>query len=273
MPDETKKPANPAEGHAPSPTATPDPAPSGGTPGAAKPDVTPAGTPAGSATPPAGPVTNQGEAPWKPGSPKPAPGAPAPATVNAKDTGTKGDGKADDTAAVQTAIDAVSDAGGGTVELPPGTFPIKPPATEVPDKLIITSGGQHILMKDNVVTDAPANPAPAGGVIHLPAGTYHITPASGDPAGSVLTVNLPEAVDLKGDLVAAPPRIGPRGKPLAGPAPAVHPSVPVHPTYRVVHEGVGVWGKGQVVSASQLGSADVINRLVAQGAIIPHNLT
>ena len=46
------------------------------------------------------------------------------ATVNVKDFGAKGDGKTDDTAAVQAAIDKVYGEGGGYVYLPSGTYPL-----------------------------------------------------------------------------------------------------------------------------------------------------
>jgi hypothetical protein len=43
-------------------------------------------------------------------------------TVSVKDFGAVGDGVTDDTAAIQTAVDAVGTAGGGDVYLPPGTY-------------------------------------------------------------------------------------------------------------------------------------------------------
>lgn len=43
-------------------------------------------------------------------------------TLNVKDFGAVGDGLADDTAAIQAAIDAAENAGGGTVYLPPGMY-------------------------------------------------------------------------------------------------------------------------------------------------------
>jgi polygalacturonase len=45
-----------------------------------------------------------------------------PASVSVKDFGAKGDGQALDTEAINRAIDAASQAGGGTVFFPPGTY-------------------------------------------------------------------------------------------------------------------------------------------------------
>ena len=47
---------------------------------------------------------------------------PKSAVYNVRDYGAKGDGRTKDTAAIQRAIDAASAAGGGTVELPMGTY-------------------------------------------------------------------------------------------------------------------------------------------------------
>jgi len=55
--------------------------------------------------------------PWLAGSPRPAWGEPAARSV--RDYGARGDGKANDTAAIQAAIDA---AAGGVVVLPPGEY-------------------------------------------------------------------------------------------------------------------------------------------------------
>ncbi|MDO4713628.1 MAG: glycosyl hydrolase family 28-related protein [bacterium] len=72
---------------------------------------------------------------------------PAPTTsfvANVKDPvyGAKGDGVADDTAAIQKAIDAVHAQGGGVVDIPAGTYMIN--AT--------TYQGEHgLLMKNNVI--------------------------------------------------------------------------------------------------------------------------
>ena len=41
---------------------------------------------------------------------------------NVRDFGAKGDGVAKDTAAIQAAVDAAESAGGGTVEIPAGTY-------------------------------------------------------------------------------------------------------------------------------------------------------
>ena len=46
----------------------------------------------------------------------------APSRVDVRDFGARGDGTIRDTAAIQAAVDAVSDSGGGTVVLPAGTF-------------------------------------------------------------------------------------------------------------------------------------------------------
>lgn len=55
--------------------------------------------------------TNIGNDPMKPG-----------ATINIRDYGAQGDGRAKDTHAIQDAIDAACKAGGGTVFFPPGTY-------------------------------------------------------------------------------------------------------------------------------------------------------
>ena len=43
-------------------------------------------------------------------------------SFNARDYGARGDGRTKDTAAIQKAIDACTQAGGGTVQLPAGTY-------------------------------------------------------------------------------------------------------------------------------------------------------
>jgi polygalacturonase len=48
--------------------------------------------------------------------------SPAPSTYNVRDSGAIGDGRTDDTAALQKAIDSAASAGGGTVSLPEGTY-------------------------------------------------------------------------------------------------------------------------------------------------------
>ncbi len=48
--------------------------------------------------------------------------APAPGGLDVRDRGARGDGRADDTAAIQAAIDAASARGGGAVTFPPGTY-------------------------------------------------------------------------------------------------------------------------------------------------------
>ncbi len=49
-------------------------------------------------------------------------GAPSAAALNVRRFGAAGDGRTKDTAAIQRAIDAAARAGGGTVNLPPGTY-------------------------------------------------------------------------------------------------------------------------------------------------------
>ena len=48
--------------------------------------------------------------------------APTSQPFDVKSTGALGDGEANDTAAIQKAIDACADAGGGVVSIPAGTF-------------------------------------------------------------------------------------------------------------------------------------------------------
>jgi hypothetical protein len=61
-------------------------------------------------------------------TPAPAPGLPGP-VFEVKLYGAKGDGVADDTAAMQAALDAAAKAGGGSVHVPSGTFLISHPLT------------------------------------------------------------------------------------------------------------------------------------------------
>lgn len=65
--------------------------------------------------------------------------SPASATVfNVKDYGATGNGSTDDTAAIQSAIDAASTAGGGTVWFPAGTYMVTP--TSSPALAVTTDG-------------------------------------------------------------------------------------------------------------------------------------
>ncbi|QMT39936.1 right-handed parallel beta-helix repeat-containing protein [Neisseria shayeganii] len=70
--------------------------------------------------------------------------------ANVKDAayGAKGDGQTDDTAAIQKAIDAVAEKGGGVVEIPAGTYMINPLAHEGAYGIITTGNG--LMLKSNV---------------------------------------------------------------------------------------------------------------------------
>jgi polygalacturonase len=59
---------------------------------------------------------------------------------NVRDHGARGDGKSIDTAAIQQALDACGDAGGGTVLLPPGTYLSRPLVLRTKTKLLLESG-------------------------------------------------------------------------------------------------------------------------------------
>jgi polygalacturonase len=59
---------------------------------------------------------------------------------NVRDHGATGDGKSLDTAAIQKALDACGDAGGGTVLLPAGTYLSRPLVIRTKTKLLIESG-------------------------------------------------------------------------------------------------------------------------------------
>jgi polygalacturonase len=59
---------------------------------------------------------------------------------NVRDHGARGNGKALDTGAIQKALDACGDAGGGTVLLPPGTYLSQPLILRTKTKLLVESG-------------------------------------------------------------------------------------------------------------------------------------
>jgi polygalacturonase len=61
-------------------------------------------------------------------------------TFNVRTLGAKGDGRTDDTAAIQAALDACGKAGGGTVTLPPGSYYSKPLTIQTKTTLVIEAG-------------------------------------------------------------------------------------------------------------------------------------
>ncbi|MDO4699198.1 MAG: right-handed parallel beta-helix repeat-containing protein [Moraxella sp.] len=80
------------------------------------------------------------DAPTPPNGGKLGVHVPKPVTdfvANAKDYGAKGDGKTDDTAAIQKAVDAVAEKGGGIVDIPAGTY--------------LVDGTKNIVMKSNII--------------------------------------------------------------------------------------------------------------------------
>ncbi|TWV82414.1 Ig-like domain-containing protein [Moraxella sp. VT-16-12] len=100
-------------------------------------------------TPPTPPAPNP------PGDGKLGVHVPKPTTdfvANVKDAayGAKGDGKADDTLAVQKAIDAVAEQGGGVVEMPGGTYMIDATAQQGPHSLS-RNYPSGLMMKPNVI--------------------------------------------------------------------------------------------------------------------------
>ena len=74
--------------------------------------------------------------------------------ANVKDYGADSTGTNDSTAAIQSAINAVQNAGGGTVYLPLGTYKVKPSANENASALKIT--GSNIIFKGDGIGDAIA---------------------------------------------------------------------------------------------------------------------
>src|SRR3954470_22092718 len=70
---------------------------------------------------------------------------------NVRNNGAKGDGESLDTAAIQKALDACGDAGGGTVLLPPGTYLSRPLILRTKTTLLFESGATLR------ATDAPAD--------------------------------------------------------------------------------------------------------------------
>lgn len=69
--------------------------------------------------------------------------------LDVRDFGAKGDGVSDDTAAIQAAVDAAGDAGGGDVRIPDGTFMVNPRAGYTGGEGIYHDGG-GVRMRDGV---------------------------------------------------------------------------------------------------------------------------
>ena len=59
---------------------------------------------------------------------------------NVRDHGARGDGKSIDTAAIQQALNACGEAGGGTVLLPAGTYLSRPLVLRTKTKFLLESG-------------------------------------------------------------------------------------------------------------------------------------
>lgn len=104
-------------------------------PPTAPPTATP--PPVATATVPAPPTATSAPPTATPTRPTATPGAttpisttaPTPVTINVKQYGAAGDGKTDDTAAIQAAIDAMPTVG-GTLMFPPGTYIVTPTKTK-----------------------------------------------------------------------------------------------------------------------------------------------
>jgi hypothetical protein len=73
-------------------------------------------------------------------------------TVSVKDFGAVGDGVADDTAAIQAAVDAVVAAGGGVVNLGAGTFKITSPITLQSDVVLRGAGKHQTVLAEGALT-------------------------------------------------------------------------------------------------------------------------
>jgi len=73
---------------------------------------------------------------------------PGDLTVSVKNYGAKGDGSTDDTAAIQAAIDAVHNAGGGEVFVPAGTYIIAPATgIQVKSSVMLRGAGKATIFK------------------------------------------------------------------------------------------------------------------------------
>jgi len=110
-------------------------------------------------------------------------------TVNLRDFGATGDGVADDGPAFQKALDALADAGGGTLLIPAGTYKITTPV----EKDFSSVNGAKVTIQDVPSNTMPA-PVTAPGN-ELAAGlnlTSEIIPATGKLQSAITLTNLHE---------------------------------------------------------------------------------